>query len=142
MILLDTNVVSALMRQDPEPVVVSWLDDQPAESIWTTSITVFEVRTGLELLKPGRRRQQLERAFDELLAEDFEGRVQPFDQAAALAAGSIAAKRQSDGQTLEIRDIQIAGIATARKAILATRNLRHFDGLGIDLVDPWTASSG
>jgi len=142
MILLDTNVVSALMRQDPEPVVVSWLDDQPAESIWTTSITVFEVRTGLELLKPGRRRQQLERAFDELLAEDFEGRVQPFDQAAALAAGSIAAKRQSVGQTLEIRDIQIAGIATARKAILATRNLRHFDGLGIDLVDPWAASSG
>ena len=141
MILLDTNVVSALMRRDPEPAVVSWLDDQPAESIWTTSITVFEVRTGLELLKPGRRRQQLEGAFDKLLAEDLEGRVQSFDQAAALAAGSIAAKRQSTGRSLEIRDVQIAGIAAVRKAILATRNSRHFEDLGIDLVDPWSASA-
>jgi predicted nucleic acid-binding protein len=139
MILLDTNVVSALMRRDPERAVIAWLDDQPAESIWTTSITVFEVRTGLESLKPGRRRQQLERAFDELLADELEGRVQSFDQAAALAAGSIAAKRQSSGRTLEIRDVQIAGIATARKAILATRNIRHFEGLGVDLVDPWPA---
>jgi predicted nucleic acid-binding protein len=142
MILLDTNVVSALMRRDPEPAVVAWLDDQPTESIWTTSITVFEVRTGLELLKPGRRQQQLERAFDELLAEDLEGRVQSFDQAAAVAAGGIAAKRQSSGQTLEIRDIQIAGIATVRRAILATRNIRHFEDLGIDLVDPWSAAAG
>lgn len=139
MILLDTNVVSALMRRDPEPDVVAWLDDQPAESIWTTSITIFEVRTGLELLKPGRRREQLESAFDKLLSDELEGRVQSFDQAAALAAGSIAAERQSSGRTLEIRDVQIAGIATARKAILATRNTRHFDGLGIELVDPWSA---
>ncbi len=138
MILLDTNVVSALMRADPERAVVAWLDERPAESIWTTSITVFEVRTGLELLKPGRRREQLEQAFDELLAEELEGRVQSFDLAAAVAAGNIAADRQSSGRTLEIRDVQIAGIATARKAVLATRNTRHFDGLGIDLVDPWS----
>jgi predicted nucleic acid-binding protein len=141
MILLDTNVVSALMRRNPDALVVSWLDDQPAESIWTTSITVFEVRTGLELLTPGRRRQQLERAFDELLAEDFEGRVQSFDQAAAVAAGRIAARRQSTGRTVEIRDAQIAGIATVRKAVLATRNIRHFEDLGINLVDPWSASA-
>lgn len=139
MILLDTNVVSALMRRDSDTDVVAWLDDQPAESIWTTSITIFEVRTGLELLKPGRRRQQLENAFDKLLSDELEGRVQSFDQAAALAAGSIAAERQRSGRTLEIRDVQIAGIATARKAVLATRNTRHFDGLGIDLVDPWSA---
>jgi toxin FitB len=138
-ILLDTNVVSALMRRDPEPAVVAWLDDQPAESIWTTSITVFEVRTGLELLKPSRRRQQLERAFEGLLADELDGRVQSFDEPAALAAGSIAAKQQSAGRTVEIRDVQIAGIATARKAILATRNTRHFEGLGIILVDPWSA---
>jgi predicted nucleic acid-binding protein len=139
-ILLDTNVVSALMRRDPDPFVVRWLDEQPAESIWTTSITVFEIRTGLELLESGRRRRQLEQAFDQLLAEDLEGRVQPFDQAAALAAGSIAARRQRAGQTVEVRDVQIAGIAVARKADLATRNLRHFEGLGIDLADPWSAS--
>lgn len=138
MILLDTNVVSALMRRDPEAAVVSWLDNQPAESIWTTSITVFEVRTGLELLEPGRRRQQLEKTFEELLADELEGRVQSFDKAAAIAAGNIAAQRQSAGRSLEIRDVQIAGIATARRASLATRNTRHFDGLGIDLLDPWS----
>ena len=142
MILLDTNVISALMRSEPEPAVVSWLDEQPAESIWTTSVTVFEVHTGLELLKPGPRRRQLEQAFEQLLSDELEGRVQSFDRAAALAAGSIAANRQRAGRTLEIRDIQIAGIATARRATLSTRNTRHFEGLGIDLIDPWSIQSG
>jgi toxin FitB len=84
---------------------VTWLDAQPAESIWTTSITIFEVHTGLELLEPGRRQEQLDQAFNQLLADDLEGRIQSFDQAAALAAGSIAAKRQRAGRTLEIRDL-------------------------------------
>lgn len=126
------------MRREPEAAVVTWLNDQPAESIWTTSITVFEVRTGLELLRPSRRRARLERAFDGLLAEELEGRIQSFDQAAAIAAGTIAAARQRTGLSLEFRDVQVAGIATARKATLATRNLRHFDGLAVDLVDPWS----
>jgi predicted nucleic acid-binding protein len=137
-ILLDTNVVSALMRREPDPAVVTWLDDQPAESVWTTSITVFEVRTGLELLEPGRRRRELDQAFDQLLAEELAGRVQSFDQPAALAAGSIAANQQRAERSLEVRDVQIAGIAAARKATLATRNLRHFEGLAVDLVDPWS----
>lgn len=141
MILLDTNVVSALMQQEPDPVVVAWLDDQPAESVWTTSITVFEVRTGLELLAPGRRQLQLEEAFDQLLAEDLDGRVQPFDQPAAQAAGSIAAARQRAGRTVEVRDVQIAGIAQARKGAVATRNLRHFEGIGLELVNPWPDNS-
>ncbi len=139
MIVLDTNVVSALMRRDPEPVVVAWLDEQPAESIWTTSITVFEVQTGLELLEPGRRRQQLEDAFEQLLADELQGRVQPFDQPAALAAGAMAAERQRTGRTLEIRDVQIAGITAVRKATLATHNTRHFENLGINLVNPWSS---
>jgi len=138
-ILLDTNVVSGLMQRDPDPAVVTWLDGQPAESIWTTSITVFEVRTGLELLEPSRRRRQLEQAFEQLLAEELERRVQSFDQAAAFAAGSIAAGRKRAGRSLEIRDVQIAGIATARKATLATRNVRHFEELSVDSVDPWSA---
>ena len=137
MILLDTNVLSALMQQAPDPVVVGWLDGQPAESIWTTSITVFEVRMGIELLERGRRRKRLEQVFSQLLADDLDGRVQPFDQAAALAAGTIAATRQRAGQTVEIRDVQIAGIATARRATLATRNTRHFDVTGVSLVNPW-----
>jgi toxin FitB len=136
-ILLDTNVLSALMQQTPDPVVVRWLDEQPAESIWTTSITVFEIRAGIELLERGRRCKRLEQIFSAVLAEDLNARIQPFDQAAALAAGTIAAARQRTGQTVEIRDVQIAGIATARRATLATRNTRHFEATGVFLVNPW-----
>lgn len=137
MILLDTNVLSALMQHEPDQAVVAWLDEQPSESVWTTSITVFEVRMGLELLADGRRRRRLEQEFDRLLDDDMDGRVQLFDRPAADAAGTIAAERQRIGRTVEIRDVQIAGIASARKATLATRNLRHFEDLGIHLVDPW-----
>ncbi len=137
MILLDTNVLSALMRREPEPFVVRWLDSLPPESVWTTSITVFEVRLGLEILASGRRRRRLEAAFDQVLDEDFEDRVVVFDRSAAEAAGRIAAARRAAGRPVEIRDVQIAGITAARKATLATRNIRHFEGLGIDLVDPW-----
>lgn len=79
MIVLDTNILSALMRDEPEPAVVSWLDGLPSESVWTTSITVFEVRLGLEVLAAGRRRRQLEEAFEKALEDDFDGRVLPFD---------------------------------------------------------------
>jgi toxin FitB len=137
-ILLDTNVLSGLMQRVPDQQLVEWLDDQPVESIWTTAITVFEVRIGLELLAPGGRRRELEQAFDKLLAEHLEGRIQIFDQTAAIAAGTIAAARQPTGRTLEIRDLQIAGIATARRASIATRNVRHFEGLGLDVIDPWS----
>jgi predicted nucleic acid-binding protein len=138
-ILLDTNVISALMQRVVDPVVVAWLDSQPAESIWTTSITVFEVRFGLELLASGRRRRLLEAAFGKALEEDFEGRIVPFDEAAAHAAGRIAAERRKLGRSIEIRDVQIAGIAAARRATIATRNVRHFEGLGPELIDPWSA---
>jgi len=137
MIVLDTNVLSALMRTEPEEIVVRWLDAQPAESIWTTAVTVFEVRTGLELLVPSRRRQHLESAFERLLHEDLADRVLPFDTAAANAAGPVVATRQQAGKTVEIRDAQIAGIALARRATLATRNTPHFKDLGVRLVDPW-----
>ena len=138
MILLDTNVLSALMLRAPDALVVRWLDTQPAESIWTTSITVFEIQTGLELLRPSRRRSQLERAFEQLLSEELEGRVQSFDRAAGLAAGTLAAARQRAGLAMEVRDVEIAGIAIARRATLATRNVRHFSDLGVDLIDPWS----
>jgi predicted nucleic acid-binding protein len=138
-IILDTNVISALMRSEPDPAVVRWLDALPPESLWTTAITVFEVRLGLEVLAAGRRRRLLEAAFAAALEEDFAGRVLPFDQAAAQAAGRIAAERRRAGKTVEVRDVQIAGIATARKSAVATRNLRHLEGLGVDLLDPWSA---
>ncbi len=137
MILLDTNVLSAVMRRDPDRVVLRWLDGLPLESVWTTAITVFEVRFGLEILESGRRRRALEEAFARALMEDFEGRVLPFDDAAAHAAGRLAAERRRAGRNMEIRDAQIAGIAAARKAAIATRNLRPFEGIGVALIDPW-----
>jgi len=140
MIVLDTNVMSALMRRDIDSIVIAWLDDQPPESVWTTAVTVFEVCFGLEILADGRRRRQLEGAFDRLLEDDFEGRVLPFERTAAQEAASIAARRRQAGRPVEIRDAQIAGIVAARRAILATRNTRHFTDLGIALVDPWAGS--
>ncbi|KAA1250395.1 type II toxin-antitoxin system VapC family toxin [Mycobacterium simiae] len=138
MILLDTNVLSALMRQGrPDPAVVTWLDEQPAESIWTTSITVFEIRTGIELLELGRPRRQLNQLFTQILAEELNGRIQAFDRTSALEAGTIAAQRKQSGQTVATRDVQIAGIAASRRAALATRNIRLFEGMGVDLVNPW-----
>jgi hypothetical protein len=136
-IILDTNVLSALMRDGPDAAVITWLDEQPAESIWTTAITVLEVRTGLQLLRASRRRTQLEDAFDQLLRDDLDSRVLAFDTAAANAAGVAVAAAQRRGQPVEIRDCQIAGIALARRATLATSNVRHFAPLGVTVVDPW-----
>ncbi|OGA52166.1 MAG: twitching motility protein PilT [Betaproteobacteria bacterium RIFCSPLOWO2_12_FULL_62_58] len=139
MIILDTNVLSALMRQAPEAAVVAWLDRQPAESVWITSITLFEARLGLALLPTGRRRQTLEAAFAQLLAQDLENRVLDFDSTAATEAASLAAERQKAGRPVDMRDTQIAGIALARRATLATRNVRHFRDLNVPVVDPWKA---
>ncbi len=137
MIVLDTNVLSALMRQTPDAPVVAWLDRQPAESVWITSITLFEARLGLALLPKGRRRQTLEAAFARLLEEDLENRVLDFDSAAATEAALLAAQRQKTGRPVDMRDTQIAGIALARRATLATRNVRHFQDLNVPVVDPW-----
>ena len=139
MIILDTNVLSALMRTAPEAPVVAWLDRQPAESVWITSITLFEACLGLALLPAGRRRQTLEAAFARLLKEDLENRVLDFDSAAATEAASLAAERQKAGRPVDMRDTQIAGIALARRAMLATRNVRHFRDLNVPVVDPWEA---
>ncbi|MCG6122953.1 MAG: PIN domain-containing protein [Microvirga sp.] len=142
MILLDTNVLSALMRRESDPAVITWLDVQPPESIWTTAVTVFEIRYGLEILARGHRRSVLEDAFASALDADLEGRVLAFDHAAADAAAIIAARQREAGRPVEIRDVLIAGIAAARRAALATRNTRHFEGTGITLIDPWAGHSG
>jgi predicted nucleic acid-binding protein len=138
-IILDTNVLGALMRTTPDAAVVAWLDRQPAESIWITSVTLFEARFGLALLPSGRRRQRLESAFARLLQQDLENRVLDFDSAAAIEAASLGAARRKRGQPVDMRDTQIAGIALARHATLATRNVRHFADLKISIVDPWVA---
>ncbi|EKD97264.1 MAG: hypothetical protein ACD_23C00986G0003 [uncultured bacterium] len=137
MIILDTNVLSALMRSEPDTAVVSWLDDQVPESIWITSITLFEARFGLALLPEGARRQQLTARFDDLLVSDFENRVLLFDQSAARQAADLAAQRKYAGRPVDMRDTFIAGIALARKARIATRNTRHFDDLPKIVINPW-----
>ena len=137
MIVLDTNVLSALMRTNPEIVVVAWLDRQPADSVWLTSITVFEARFGLALLPKGRRRSGLERAFDRVLTDDLSNRILALDEMAAATAAQLAADRQRSGRPVDLRDTLIAGIAQSRRATIATRNARHFEGLDVPVVDPW-----
>jgi len=138
-IVLDTNVLSALMRTNPDAVVIEWLDMQPADSVWLTSVTVFEARFGLALLPKGRRRSGLERAFDRVLTEDLANRVLVLDAMAAEAAAQVAADRQRAGRAVDLRDTLTAGIAQARRATIATRNTGPFEGLDVPVVDPWNS---
>jgi hypothetical protein len=138
MIVLDTNVVSALMRERGATAVVSWLDRQPTDLIWTSAITIFEIGLGIETLCQGKRRRSLEEAFARTIEEDLGGQILPFEAAAARHAAALASRRRSRGRPIDFRDVMIAGVVAAKDAVLATRNIRDFDGLGINLVDPWT----
>ena len=137
MIMLDTNVLSGLMQQQPDPQVVAWLDGQSAESIWLNSVTLFEIRFGLALLASGRRKKLLHERFEELLQDDLQNRVLLFDAHAAAQAAQLAADRKAGGRPVDMRDTFIAGIALAHNAILATRNIRHFSDLSVAVVNPW-----
>jgi hypothetical protein len=136
MIILDTNVLSALMQQTPEPKVVDWLDRQPRSSVWITAITVLEVRFGLQILPPGKRLSLLMRGFETVL-ERIGGRVAAFDVAAAQEASDLMASRRRKGRPGELRDTMIAGIVLAHHAALATRNKAHFDDIPATIINPW-----
>ena len=137
MIILDTNVLSALMQATPDENVVEWLDRQPRTSIWTTSLTILEVRFGLQIMAGGKRRSLLLHAFESLLQKMGE-RVAPFDAAAATQAADLMASRKRKGRPGDLRDTMIAGIVLAHHATLATRNITHFEDLSVPLVNPWT----
>ena len=137
MIIWDTNVLSALMHQQPDPQLVAWLDDQPAESIWLSSITLFEARYGLALLPAGRRKDLLAKRFEEMVQDDLQNRVMFFDTHAAAHAAQLAADRKTRGSPVDMRDTFIAGIALACRATLATRNMRIFDDLSVPVANPW-----
>lgn len=139
MILLDTNVLSELMRPTPSPAVEGWLSSQPAAGMFISSITEAELRYGLALLPAGRRQKQLVAQVEAMLAEDFAGRILPFDSPAATAYAHIAAARRRSGRPISQADAQIAAIAASRGASLATRNVADFVDCGIDVVDPWKA---
>jgi toxin FitB len=138
MIILDTNVVSQLMTK-PDAVVLAWLDRQSWTSLWTTAITVLEIRSGLAIMPAGRRQSNRKAAFDLLLEKNFDSRVLPFDHAAAEETASLIGARKRAGRPGELRDAMIAGIALAQRATVATRNVRHFDDLAVPVVDPWSA---
>lgn len=138
MIVLDTNVLSALMHETPDKRAVSWLDRQPRTSIWTTSITLLEVRYGIHLLPVGKRRSALMAAFEGTL-DKIDHRVLSFDAASAELAGDLMASRHKKGRPGDLRDTMIAGIVLAQHATLATRNTPHFDDLSVPLINPWSA---
>jgi predicted nucleic acid-binding protein len=136
MIILDTNVLSELMLLAPNQKVVSWLDQQAWPSLWTTSITVFEIRAGIEILAHGRRQITLARAFEEILT-NMKQQILFFDTEAAEHASALTASRKTRGRPRELRDTMIAGIVVSRHATLATRNIRDFDDISALVVDPW-----
>ena len=139
MILLDTNVLSPLISETRDLAVVSWLDRHARVSIWTTSINVFEVKFGLNIMPDGKRRRVLEETFQTFIADFLENRVAMFDVKAAMSAASYSSKRRSLGRPVEIRDTLIAGLAISLGATLATRNIRDFEHSGLELVNPWDA---
>ena len=138
MIFLDTNVLSALMQDLPDSKVIGWLDQQPKTSLWTTSITVFEILSGLQIMPAGRRQTGLSQVF-RLILERMDHRIAAFDDEAARVAAGLAASRKKRGKVVEVRDTMIAGIVVSRHATLATRNTSHFDDVSATVVNPWTA---
>jgi len=137
MIILDTNVISELMRPKPSAQVVVWVAKQRATELFTTSITEAEIFYGIELLAKGKRREGLLAAAEAMFAEDLAGRVLGFEGETARAFFKIAARRRALGRPISHADAQIAAIAQVRGARLATRNVADFEDCGIDVVDPW-----
>ena len=139
MIVLDTNVVSEVMRPAPSPEVLRWWAGYPASSLFTTTVTQAEILYGIALMAKGRRRQSLESAAKAVFAEDFAERVLPFDSDAAEVFAQIAAASRARGRPMTQLDAQIAAIAHSRGAALATRNTADFERRGVRLLNPWKA---
>jgi predicted nucleic acid-binding protein len=139
LIFLDTNVISELARQSPEPRVVSWLEALPAATVGITAVTVAELVYGVARIAPGRRRAELAKAIQGLVTETFGGRVWPFDVSAAGCYGLIVSGQERLGRRITMSDAQIAAICRSCDATLATRNTRDFIHTGIDLINPWQA---
>ena len=140
MVVLDTNVVSELMRDDPLADVLAWLDHQPTRDLFVTAITEAEVRTGIAFLPEGRRGQGLVQAAERAFGGLFAGRILPFDSEAARAYAGIAAHRRAAGRPVSQADCQIGAVAHSRGMAVATRNVRDFSDMGINVIDPWAGA--
>ena len=141
MIVLDTNIISELLRPAPNKQVEAWLSAQDGENVYFTTVGEAELQYGLALLPAGKRRNALSKAVEEILDEDFQDRILAFDRAAAHAYAVIAAARRGAGRPISQFDCQIAAITRTNEAILATRNTADFEGCGIRLIDPWNSVS-
>lgn len=137
MIVLDTNVVSELMRATPAPTVLRWVDAQDPASLWIASVTVQELYYGIARLPAGKRQSRINELVTSMLDEDFAGQVAAYDGEAAAIAGQLLARCEKTGRRMPLADAQIAAICLAHQATLATRNSRDFDGAGLDLINPW-----
>ena len=138
MLVVDTNVLSELMRPTPNPVIASWVAERATSHLHLTAISEAELRFGLAIMPPGRRRDGLVEGLERMLRTGFAHRVLPFDSAAASACASIAAARRATGRPMPEADCQIAAIARSRDMAVVTRNVRDFADAGIDVIDPWT----
>ena len=136
MIILDTNVLSALMRDEPDQSVAVWMDRQPHSSIWTNSITILEIQTGLQVMPEGRKKVSLSEDFERLL-DRIDHRIAAFDEPAARFAAELVGSRKKRGRAGDLRDTMIAGIVLAHGASLATRNVTHFADISATVVNPW-----
>ncbi|HUO36525.1 MAG TPA: type II toxin-antitoxin system VapC family toxin [Mycobacterium sp.] len=141
MIVLDTNVVSELMRKAPEPRVVSWVDGFSASDVMVTAVTAAELMYGVARLPEGRRKRELHIKVEGLLTEDFEDQILPFDAPAATHYAEIVASRERAGCPISMADAQIAAICRNWGAGLATRSLDDFVDTGVDAVNPWDAAT-
>ncbi|HHJ38127.1 MAG: plasmid stabilization protein [Methylothermaceae bacteria B42] len=138
MVLLDTNVLSELMRPAPNPKVMDWLDGWPAEDVWISAITMAEILFGIRLLADGKRKSDLLRLAETMFQEDFAGSCLPFDDLAAKNYADIVAARRQAGHPITVEDAQIAAIATSCHLLLATRNTRDFEGINnLTVINPW-----
>lgn len=138
MVVLDTNVVSELIRPSPSPVVQAWVAGQEAKNLFFSAVSEAELRYGLETMPESRRKNALTVEVEGMLREDFIGRILPFDSEAARSYAKIAADCRTAGRPVSLADCQIAAIAHSRGMAVATRNIRDFAGMGIKLIDPWT----
>lgn len=138
MIVLDTNVLSELMRPEASPRVLDWLRARPAGEFHTTAITQAEILYGIRILPRGRRRGALEQAAQAMFAQEFAERILEFGPDAAGAYASISSDRRRSGRPIAQADALIAAIVRSRRAVLATRDGGDFGGCGIEVVDPWS----
>lgn len=142
MIVLDTNVVSELLRPAPATQVETWLSAQDGATVYFTAVGEAELRYGVAILPPGRRRTALSRAIEGILEEDFRDRILPFDRAAARAYAAIAAERRATGRPISQFDCQIAAIVRVYEAAVATHNTGDYEDCGIEVIDPWIPTQG